>query len=343
MFAKFYTTKMSGNAKSLQKRFSKIRAGKSKTARLMAMIMTVAILAATLGGAVVMAAVGGDGLEYREKDEIYFLAGFKTNIDVELNTMPEWIKDITNDGKIEMQISRINLCEKNGAVSDCLMGTFKGDKGQSSLIGVGNNNEYRFYPQISAKVDERTFLLIIESDENYNTNALSVCFTTHTSNENTYFGTPFYKKNFINLNRNSLEYIGDFDKYQKEYKAKTPIANNFTYFEKTFKNKEVKGIDIKVIEANTSVIMLQSNITRSEPEYMKVMVRKQSDILYDNGFCLLKLSDVNGSSIALQPSTFYLSKFDSGEIYVVDTILMKSISNSERTVIYRQREYVTIP
>lgn len=60
MFHNFYTTQMSGNAKALQKRFAKIRVGKSKTARFMAIIMTVAVLAATLGGAAVMASFTND-------------------------------------------------------------------------------------------------------------------------------------------------------------------------------------------------------------------------------------------------------------------------------------------
>jgi len=101
MFQKFYTTQMSGNAKSLQKRFSKIRAGKSKTAQLMAMIMTVAVLAATLGGAVVLAAIGEDGLERQTKDEIYFVAAMKSSVQVDLAQMPEWVKDISSDGKID--------------------------------------------------------------------------------------------------------------------------------------------------------------------------------------------------------------------------------------------------
>lgn len=61
MFHNFYTTKMNGNAKSLQKRFAKIRSKSGRFSRLMAMIMTVAVLAATIGGAVVMAAITYEG------------------------------------------------------------------------------------------------------------------------------------------------------------------------------------------------------------------------------------------------------------------------------------------
>lgn len=110
MFKNFYTTQMSGNAKSLQKRFSKIRAGKSKTARLMAMVMTIAILAATLGGAVVMAAIGEDGLEYWDKNEIYLREGFHFNVNVNNRHVPDWTNEIKDeDGNISVMISRVQI------------------------------------------------------------------------------------------------------------------------------------------------------------------------------------------------------------------------------------------
>ena len=68
MLERLYTTKMSADKKSLQKRFSKIRSKSGRISKLMALFMSVAVLITITCATIVMAAVGSDGLEYWDKN-----------------------------------------------------------------------------------------------------------------------------------------------------------------------------------------------------------------------------------------------------------------------------------
>lgn len=67
MLENLYTTKMSANKKTLQNRFTKIRRKSGRISKIMAAVMSCAIAVTMLGGAIVMAAVGSDGLEHFTK------------------------------------------------------------------------------------------------------------------------------------------------------------------------------------------------------------------------------------------------------------------------------------
>ena len=86
MFENLYTTKMSANKKILQNRFTKIRSKSGRLSKMMALVMSVVIAATFACATAVMAAVGSDGLEYWDKNEIYFDAYKKwENIKFDLN------------------------------------------------------------------------------------------------------------------------------------------------------------------------------------------------------------------------------------------------------------------
>ncbi len=78
MLENLYTTKMSGNKKVLQKRFTKIRSKSGGLAKIMSLVMTLVLLAALTTATVVMAAV--DGLEIN--NGIIIVDGKKQTIDI---------------------------------------------------------------------------------------------------------------------------------------------------------------------------------------------------------------------------------------------------------------------
>ena len=84
MLENLYTTKMSANKKTLQNRFAKIRSKSGRISKIMAAVMSAAIAVTMLGATIVMAAVGSDGLEYWDKNEVYILGSMKLSVDVEI-------------------------------------------------------------------------------------------------------------------------------------------------------------------------------------------------------------------------------------------------------------------
>ena len=92
---------MSANKKTLQNRFTKIRSKSGRISKIMAAVMSCAIAVTMLGGAVVMAAVGSDGLEHWDKNEIYFLGSMSFTANTSGKNVPYWVnEDVTGkDGK----------------------------------------------------------------------------------------------------------------------------------------------------------------------------------------------------------------------------------------------------
>ena len=80
MFERLYTTKMSADKKSLQKRFSKIRSKNGRISKLMALVMSVVIAVTMLCATVVMAAF--------DSFERYEAIIFYNNETIEFNNEP---------------------------------------------------------------------------------------------------------------------------------------------------------------------------------------------------------------------------------------------------------------
>ena len=143
MLENLYTTKMSANKKTLQNRFTKIRRKSGRISKIMAAVMSVAIAVAMLGGAVVMAAVGSDGLEHWDKNEIYFLGSMSFTANTSGKNVPEWVnEDVTGkDGNISVTIMNYQMRRKvSGYVSLYTIAELSGNKGKTKLISINGHN-----------------------------------------------------------------------------------------------------------------------------------------------------------------------------------------------------------
>lgn len=143
MLENLYTTKMSANKKTLQNRFTKIRRKSGRISKIMAAVMSCAVAVAMLGGAVVMAAVGSDGLEHWNKNEIYFLGSMNFTANTSGKNVPYWVnEDVTGkDGNISVTITNYQMRRKvSGYVSLYTIAELSGAKGKTKLISINGHN-----------------------------------------------------------------------------------------------------------------------------------------------------------------------------------------------------------
>ena len=139
MLENLYTTKMSANKKTLQNRFTKIRSKSGRISKIMAAVMSCAVAVTMLGGAVVMAAVGSDGLEHWDKNEIYFLGSMSFTANTSGKNVPYWVnEDVTGkDGNISVTIRNYQMRRKTrGYVSLCTIAELSGSNGTTKLFSV---------------------------------------------------------------------------------------------------------------------------------------------------------------------------------------------------------------
>ena len=143
MFENLYTTKMSANKKTLQNRFTKIRRGSGRISKIMAAVMSIAIAVTMLGATIVMAAVGSDGLEHWDKNEIYFLGSMNFTANTSGKNVPYWVnEDVTGkDGNISVTITNYQMRRKvSGYVSLYTIAELSGAKGKTKLISINGHN-----------------------------------------------------------------------------------------------------------------------------------------------------------------------------------------------------------
>ena len=143
MFENLYTTKMSANKKTLQNRFTKIRRGSGRISKIMAAVMSCAVAVTMLGATIVMAAVGSDGLEHWNKNEIYFLGSMNFTANTSGKNVPYWVnEDVTGkDGNISVTITNYQMRRKvSGYVSLYTIAELSGAKGKTKLISINGHN-----------------------------------------------------------------------------------------------------------------------------------------------------------------------------------------------------------
>ena len=139
MLENLYTTKMSANKKTLQNRFTKIRSKSGRISKIMAAVMSCAISVTMLGATIVMAAVGSDGLEHWDKNEIYFLGSMSFTANTSGKSVPYWVnEDVTGkDGNISVTIRNYQMRRKTrGYVSLCTIAELSGSNGTTKLFSV---------------------------------------------------------------------------------------------------------------------------------------------------------------------------------------------------------------
>ncbi len=143
MFENLYTTKMSANKKILQNRFTKIRRKSGRISKIMAAVMSCAVAVTMLGATIVMAAVGSDGLEHWNKNEIYFLGSMNFTANTSGKNVPYWVnEDVTGkDGNISVTITNYQMRRKvSGYVSLYTIAELSGAKGKTKLISINGHN-----------------------------------------------------------------------------------------------------------------------------------------------------------------------------------------------------------
>lgn len=139
MLENLYTTKMSANKKTLQNRFTKIRSKSGRISKIMAAVMSIAIAVTMLGATIVMAAVGSDGLEHWDKNEIYFLGSMNFTANTSGKNVPYWVnEDVTGkDGNISVTIRNYQMRRKTrGYVSVYTIAELSGGNGTTKLFSI---------------------------------------------------------------------------------------------------------------------------------------------------------------------------------------------------------------
>ena len=143
MLENLYTTKMSANKKTLQNRFTKIRRKSGRISKIMAAVMSCVIAVTMLGATIVMAAVGSDGLEHWDKNEIYFLGSMSFTANTSGKNVPYWVnEDVTGkDGNISVTIMNYQMRRKvSGYVSLYTIAELSGANGKTKLISINGRS-----------------------------------------------------------------------------------------------------------------------------------------------------------------------------------------------------------
>ena len=139
MLENLYTTKMSANKKTLQNRFTKIRRKSGRISKIMAAVMSCAVAITMLGATIVMAAVGSDGLEHWDKNEIYFLGSMSFTANTSGKNVPDWVNEdvVGNDGNISVTIRNFQMRRRiAGYVSLFTTVELSGAGGTTRLVSI---------------------------------------------------------------------------------------------------------------------------------------------------------------------------------------------------------------
>lgn len=139
MLENLYTTKMSANKKTLQNRFTKIRSKSGRISKIMAAVMSCAIAVTMLGATIVMAAVGSDGLEHWDKNEIYILGSMSFTANTLEQNIPDWVNEdvVGDDGNIPVTIRNHQMRSKTrGYVSVYTIAELSGGNGMAKLFSI---------------------------------------------------------------------------------------------------------------------------------------------------------------------------------------------------------------
>lgn len=139
MLENLYTTKMSANKKAMQSRFSKIRSKSGRLSKMMALVMSIAIAVTMLCATVVMAAVGNDGLEYWDKNEIYFLGSMDFDVYAAGENIPSWVTEDVTSRNENISVSIKNYQMREAVTGNVALHTvleLSGSKGVTKLYSV---------------------------------------------------------------------------------------------------------------------------------------------------------------------------------------------------------------
>lgn len=307
MLENLYTTKMSANKKTLQNRFTKIRSKSGRISKIMAAVMSCAVAVAMLGGAVVMAAVGSDGLEHWNKNEIYYKDGVKFSVNVSGKNVSTWVyEDVAGeDGKINVTVNRYQTRDLKGNVNNDHLVELLGEKGQIKLSAQGWSMAYkhddgvlipdylRQYPCYSeinfiefnnvGYAPESKVITALTDKKESKYRRIEVYFAFNDKKE---MQTVFLNLGIADKNDNpenmsfdglqpvdGLTYIGNFlEDYTNDVWNDDTANYYFTMYEDNYQNKKADGIDFNIGKAAAEGIVLNSSVTFPQAEHIVIYV-----------------------------------------------------------------------
>ena len=307
MLENLYTTKMSANKKTLQNRFTKIRSKSGRISKIMAAVMSCAVAVAMLGGAVVMAAVGSDGLEHWNKNEIYYKDGVKFSVNVSGKNVSTWVyEDVAGeDWKINVTVNRYQTRDLKGNVNNDHLVELLGEKGQIKLSAQGWSMAYkhddgvlipdylRQYPCYSeinfiefnnvGYAPESKVITALTDKKESKYRRIEVYFAFNDKKE---MQTVFLNLGIADKNDNpenmsfdglqpvdGLTYIGNFlEDYTNDVWNDDTANYYFTMYEDNYQNKKADGIDFNIGNAAAEGIVLNSSVTFPQAEHIVIYV-----------------------------------------------------------------------
>ena len=307
MLENLYTTKMSANKKTLQNRFTKIRSKSGRISKIMAAVMSCAVAVAMLGGAVVMAAVGSDGLEHWDKNEIYYKDGVKFSVNVSGKNVPAWVyEDVAGeDGKINVTVNRYQTRDLKGNVNNDHLVELLGEKGKIKLASQSSSMAYkhydgavipdylRQYPCYSeinftefnnvGYAPESKVITALTDKKESKYRRIEVYFAFNDKKE---MQTVFLNLGIADKNDNpenmsfdglqpvdGLTYIGNFlEDYTNDVWNDDTANYYFTMYEDNYQNKKADGIDFNIGKAAAEGIVLNSSVTFPQAEHIVIYV-----------------------------------------------------------------------
>ena len=307
MFENLYTTKMSANKKALQNRFTKIRSKSGRISKIMAAVMSCAIAVTMLGATIVMAAVGSDGLEHWDKNEIYYKDGVKFSVNVSGKNVPAWVyEDVAGeDGKINVTVNRYQTRDLKGNVNNDHLVELLGEKGKLKLASQSSSMAYkhydgavipdylRQYPCYSeinfiefnnvGYAPESKVITALTDKKESKYRRIEVYFAFNDKKE---MQTVFLNLGIADKNDNpenmsfdglqpvdGLTYIGNFlEDYTNDVWNDDTANYYFTMYEDNYQNKKADGIDFNIGKAAAEGIVLNSSVTLPQAEHIVIYV-----------------------------------------------------------------------
>lgn len=307
MLENLYTTKMSANKKTLQNRFTKIRSKSGRISKIMAAVMSCAVAVAMLGGAVVMAAVGSDGLEHWNKNEIYYKDGVKFSVNVSGKNVPAWVyEDVAGeDGKINVTVNRYQTRDLKGNVNNDHLVELLGEKGKIKLASQSSSMAYKHYDgavipnylrqypcyseinftefnNVGYAPESKVITALTDKKESkYRRIEVYFAFNDKKEMQTVFLNLGIADKNDNPLNMSfdglqpvdGLTYIGNFlEDYTNDVWNDDTANYYFTMYEDNYQNKKANGIDFNIGKAAAEGIVLNSSVTLPQAEHIVIYV-----------------------------------------------------------------------
>lgn len=307
MLENLYTTKMSANKKTLQNRFTKIRSKSGRISKIMAAVMSCAVAVAMLGGAVVMAAVGSDGLEHWNKNEIYYKDGVKFSVNVSGKNVPAWVyEDVAGeDGKINVTVNRYQTRDLKGNVNNDHLVELLGEKGKIKLASQSSSMAYKHYDgavipdylrqypcyseinftefnNVGYAPESKVITALTDKKESkYRRIEVYFAFNDKKEMQTVFLNLGIADKNDNPLNMSfdglqpvdGLTYIGNFlEDYTNDVWNVSTTNYYFTMYEDNYQNKKADGIDFNIGKAAAEGIVLNSSVTLPQAEHIVIYV-----------------------------------------------------------------------